>query len=360
MLTGRATDYAALHSRVRVMYGALLTLQDEARLSDAIDLPALVGLLKDTVYGPYLTDLDDKGINPRQIIYRIKKRIAGTYLTIIHSTPAPVRPLIVHFFRHFELDNLKAVLRGIGAGSTWEDVQGILFPLGPLSIIPAEEMMAAGTIEAALARMPHSPYSASSAYALKRYTEEQSLFPLEIALDLGYWRELWINVNHLSDQDRAQTLRTMGRWLDMTNLMWAMRFRIYHHLAEEEIINYTLPFGYRIRDNEIRAIAAGADIARIVERLYPGVNNVEELLQEPEHGLPKLELQLQRQIRKGFIASFTGFPFHIGLPLAYLLLLELELQDLIVLVEAKSSEMETEDFVPYLLLSTNPGNFNTA
>jgi V/A-type H+-transporting ATPase subunit C len=152
----------------------------------------------------------------------------------------------------------------------------------------------------------------------------------------------------------------MGRWLDMNNLMWAMRYRIYHHLAEEEIINYTLPFGYHIRDDDIRAIAAGADIARIVERLYPGINNVEELLQEPERGLPKLELQLQRLIRKRFIASFTGYPFHIGLPLAFVLLLELELQDLIVLVEAKSSEMKTEDFIPYLLLNTNPGNFPPA
>ena len=360
MLTGRATDYAALHSRVRVMYGALLTSQDEARLSEAADLPALVGMLKDTAYGPYLTNLDDKGMNPRRIIYQIKKRIAETYLTIIHSTPAPARPLMIQLFRHFELDNLKAVLRGIAAGSSWEDIQGILFPLGSLTVIPAEEMVAAGTIEAALARMPHTPYSESSAHALKRYTEEQSLFPLEVALDLNYWRELWININRLADQDRTQTLRIMGRWLDMNNLMWAMRYRIYHHLAEEEIINYTLPFGYHIRDDDIRAIAAGADIARIVERLYPGINNVEELLQEPERGLPKLELQLQRLIRKRFIASFTGYPFHIGLPLAFVLLLELELQDLIVLIEAKSSAMKTEDFIPYLLLHADPGNFPPA
>jgi vacuolar-type H+-ATPase subunit C/Vma6 len=183
---------------------------------------------------------------------------------------------------------------------------------------------------------------------------------MEVALDLDYWRVLWINIRRLADRDRTQTLRTLGRWLDLNNLMWALRYRIYHHLAEEEIINYTLPFGYQLRDDDIRAIAAGADIARIVERLYPGVNNVEELLQEPEHGLPKLELQLQRHLRRRLIAIFTGYPFDVGLPLAYLQLLELELQDLTVLVEAKASGMKAESFIPYLLLNARPGNFSAA
>ncbi len=360
MLTGRVSEYASLHSRVRVMYGALLSSQDETKLHEAPDLPALVGMLKETPYGTFLTGLDDKAPNPRQVIYQIKKRISEIYMTVIHSSPATTRALLIHIFRHFELDNLKAVFRGIVVGSTWEEVRGILFPLGSLSVIPAEVMLAAGTVEAALARMPHTPYSQTSAYALKRYTEEKELFPLEVALDLFYWRELWSNINHLADRDRTPTLRIMGKLLDMNNLMWAIRYRIYHHLSEEEIINYTLPFGYRIHDEDIRAIAAGADIARIVERHFPGINNIGELLQEPEHGLPILELQLQRNIRQSFIAIFTGYPFQIGLPLAFLQLLELELQDLIVLVEAKSSEVAAEKFTPYLILSTASGHSTAA
>jgi len=360
MLTGRATDYAALHARVRVLYGALLTPQEQARLCEAADLPALLVMLKETAYGPYLNSLDEKDAQPRRILSLIKKRIADTYLVLIHSAPASARPLLTQVFRHFELDNLKAVLRGIAAGSGWEDIRGILFPLGPLTVIPAEEMVAAGTIEAALARMPHTPYSASSARALKRYSEEQSLFPMEVALDLDYWRALWIDLHRLADRDRSEALRILGRWLDLNNLMWAMRYRIYHHLSEEEIINYTLPFGYRTRDDDIRAIAAGADIARIVERLYPGDNQVEALLQEPERGLPKLELQLQRLLRAHLTAAFTGYPFHIGLPLAVVLLLEMELQDLNVLVEAKASGVKTEDFIPYLLLKANSGKLPAA
>jgi len=340
------------------MYAALLTTQDESRLREAADLPSLVVLLKGTDYGPYLSSLDDKDITPRAVSFQVKRRVVDVYRTIINSAPSQTRPLITQLFRHFELDNLKAVLRGVSAGSSWEKVREILFPLGSASVIPAEKMLEAGSIEAALAQMPHTPYSETISHAMKRYSEEQSLFPLEVALDLDYWRRLWISANRLPGDDRTSALRILGPLLDMTNLMWAMRYKVYHHLSEEEIINYTLPFGYRVRDEDIRAIAAGADIGRIIQRIYPGLTGVDEFLLEPERGLPKLELQLQRRLRQHCTTVFTGYPFQISLPLAFVVLLELELQDLTVLIEAKSARMNTEDVNGYLLLNANPGNPN--
>jgi V/A-type H+/Na+-transporting ATPase subunit C len=357
MLTGGASGYAAIHSRVRVMYSTLLSPQKLADLANAPDLSSLVGLLKDTPYGSYLEGLEDKDLTPKQVIHQIQKRLSDVYITLIHAAPAHTRSLLTELFRHFEIGNLKAVLRAIVTNSSWEQVRDILFPLGSLAKLPAEKMLEAGTIEAAVAQLTNTPYYDTLSHALKRYTEERSLFPLEVALDLDFWRTLWINANRLPGQDRTQALRIIGPLVDMNNLMWAMRYRVYHHLSEEEIINYTLPFGYRVRDEDIRAIAAGADIARIVMKIYPGLRNVDELLQEPERGLPKLELQLQRRLRQQLNAVFTGYPFHIGLPLAFVLLNELELQDLTVLIEAKASGKAPAEFMPYLLMTTNVEEF---
>ena len=52
------------------------------------------------------------------------------------------------------------------------------------------------------------------------------------------------------------------------------------------------------------------------------------------------------------ISAFIGYPFHIGLPLAYLLLSDFEIQDLVVLIEAKSSKLKDEEFRPLLLKTT--------
>jgi V/A-type H+-transporting ATPase subunit C len=184
---------------------------------------------------------------------------------------------------------------------------------------------------------------------MKRYSTEQNLFPLEVALDLNYWREMWKLVNQLPGQDRTQALKIVGGMVDADNLMWAIRYRVYHHLSEEELINYTLSFGYHVRDSDIRAIAAGADIAQVVKRIYPVLGDIEASLQEPGQGLPALELSLKRQVAKQCLAAFVGDPFHIGIPLAYLLLSEYEIHDLTVLIEAKSSQLAIEEYRPYLL-----------
>ncbi len=49
------------------------------------------------------------------------------------------------------------------------------------------------------------------------------------------------------------------------------------------------------------------------------------------------------------LSAFIGNPFHIGVPLAFLILGNLEVQDLTVLIEAKSSAMPEEEFQPFLL-----------
>ncbi|MGE5464655.1 MAG: hypothetical protein ACM3PS_14940, partial [Syntrophothermus sp.] len=49
------------------------------------------------------------------------------------------------------------------------------------------------------------------------------------------------------------------------------------------------------------------------------------------------------------LSAFIGNPFHIGVPLAFLILSNLEVQDLTVLIEAKSSEMPEEEFRPFIL-----------
>jgi vacuolar-type H+-ATPase subunit C/Vma6 len=131
--------------------------------------------------------------------------------------------------------------------------------------------------------------------------------------------------------------------------MWAVRYRTYHHLSEEEIINYTLSFGYHLSDEDVRAIAAGVDIPHIVEKVYPRLENINSLIQSPEHGLPLLEILIQRLLADQCKAVFSGYPFHIGLLLACLVLTEVEIRDLTVLIEAKSSNMPSEGYSPYLV-----------
>lgn len=347
---GGVSRYAAINAHVRSMYSNMLTEQEYAQLIDAPDLESLLNLLKNTAYGPYLDRVSEKDLTARRAAYQIRLRLADAYATIIGTSPVQIKNLLAQMYRLFEVNNLKAVLRGIVAGSSWDQVRFLLFPVGPASVLPAEAMIETHNVSSAVELLRGTPYYETLSFAMKRYSAEGTLFPLEIALDLNYWRALWNDVSQLTGQDRVQAMRILGPLLDSTNLMWAIRYRTYHHLSEEEIVNYTLPFGFRVSDEAIRSIAAGADIAMVVSRIYPDIPNLAALLEDPQSGLQTLELLLQRNVTAACRAAFMGDPFHVGIPLAYLILLRMEIQDLTVLIEAKSTEIKVENIRTYLMM----------
>lgn len=358
-MPGGVSGYAAINARVRVMYSDLLGPQDLARLGEAPDFLSLIGNLKQTVYAPYLESSKDRELTPREAILGIKGRLADAYYSVIHMAPGPTQPLLTQLYRYYEVGNLKAILRAIVTGSSrgreeslWESIRYVLFPFGSMTVLSAQAMVETGNVAAAVELLHGTPYENTLSFAMKRYSIEQSLFPLEVALDLDYWRKLWGETQQLRGQDREQALRVVGSLVDMNNLMWAIRYRVYHQLSEEELINYTLPFGYHVRDEDIRAIAAGADIAAVVGRVFPELSDINAFVEKPRSGLPMLELQLKRHVMKRCMAAFLGNPFHIGIPLAYLVLSDLELQDLTVLIEAKSLQLADEEYMPYLVKAT--------
>ncbi len=356
MPTSGVSGYAAISARVRAKSAELLTPQDMVRLMEAPDFGTLFTALKTTAYGPYLEILKDQDIAPRRVIVEAKRRLADSFNGVVQMAPVETRPLIKQLFRYFEVGNLKAVLRalvtvftGDTETSLWERVRDVLFPLGEASVLPARAMVESGSLANAVELLQGTPYEDAMSFAMKRYSSEQNLFPIEVALDLTYWRRLWAEATKLTGPDREHGVKIIGALLDMNNLMWAIRYKVYYKLSEEEVINYTLPFGYRVQDSDLRAVAAGADIASVVSRIYPSIPDVTALLQDPHSGLPKLELLLKRELLKQCLAAFVGSPFHIGLPLAFLVLSDLEVQDLIVLTEAKSSSIEGEEYRSLLL-----------
>jgi len=224
------SSYAAISARVRAMSAGLLFPQDIVRLSDTPDFSSLFIALKGTTYGPFLDGLKDKDINPRKTVVQIKSKVAKSYYSVVQMSPVETRPLVKQLYRYFELGNLKAVLRSIVAvqrsaeTTSWDRVRDVLFPLGADTVIPAQAMVESGNIAAAVDLLNGTPYEEALAFAMKRYSTEQNLFPLEVALDLSYWRRLWAEAKKLTGADREHGVKIIGSLVDMNNLMWAVRY----------------------------------------------------------------------------------------------------------------------------------------
>ncbi|MFN2111046.1 MAG: V0D/AC39 family V-type ATPase subunit [Anaerolineae bacterium] len=338
--------YSPVNATTRALYSTLLTPEERRALIQAPNLDVLLTQLGKTAYGPYL-EINRELLTPRRTVYQLRLHLTHAYEKLIRITPEPGQQLLIQLWRLYEVDNLKATLRGIETGASWDEVLHLLSPMFhyiTLTTDDIQRMLATGSIVRAIERIRHTPYYDTLVHAVARYESERNLFPLEVALDLDYRRELWQTIQDLTGTDHEQALRLVGTEIDADNLLWAIRYRIYHHLSVQEIINYTLPFGYQVRDEDIRAIAEDADITKVIKSIYPRIELEDRVTQakeelSPERRLALIERALDRHIKDLCRKTFIGNPFHIGIPVAYLMLLEYELRDLTAIVEANASQL---------------------
>jgi V/A-type H+-transporting ATPase subunit C len=345
------SGYALVQATVRALRSEMLMPKTWTALVRADGFDAILNILSDTAYGPYL-EIERHLLTPRRVVYQIRWHLAEAYEKLIRITPEPGQQLLLRLWQAYEVDNLKATLRGLETGASWDQVLHLLSPMRKyisLTLQDMERMVRAGTIPLAVERIRHTPYYDTLFHALERYQAEKSLFPLEVALDLDHRRKVWQAINHLGGTDYEQALRLVGTTLDVDNLLWAIRYRVYHHLSEEEIINYTLPIGYQVQDIHIRAIARGDDISDVVHSIHPGIEWSGRPDGRPGEELVNLERALQRHIIELCQVTFLGNPFHIGLPVAHLLLNEYEITELTTLIEAKASRLPLAAFEPVLI-----------
>ena len=180
------------------------------------------------------------------------------------------RALVEWFWRRFEVNNLKTILRAVHHQTPPSQVQAAIIPLGPRAMAPWPSLVAASSIPALVEELSGTWYGRVLRHALDQSTRQQSIFPLEVALDLAYYGELLAHVDRLHGTDHADAAMFLGAWVDSQNLLWAYRFRLNADLSPEEILNYTLQRHLRVNAEVVRAIALGAPLLATVEKLWPG------------------------------------------------------------------------------------------
>ena len=253
--------------------------------------------------------------------------------------------LVVEMARRMELDNLKAILRAKARGEPPEVVRPLLVPLGGLSDLPMEELLQAEDLEAMARELAETEYGRVLRSALPRYAAEHSLFPVEIALDLHYYRRLWSAVQDLRGLDRRVVDRIMGVRYDALNVDWIIRYRLIYGLSPEEVFNYTLPYGQRIDDEGVRRAASAEEVDGIAAALPDPYHSILLTVARGPDPVGQAGLVLQRYLVAVARSSLAGYPFHLGVAVAYLWLKESEVHDLRAVMEGKHHGRPVERIV---------------
>lgn len=216
---GRIGKYAFLNAKVRAMRSILLTEGVYQRLMEAHSLQELIQLLSDTQY-QHLADsgkFKEAAEIERVLTYEESRRIRE----IEKHSEGDVREFISLFLERYDAERLKVLLR------RWHDKEQegdewirrkIVFDL------PVDAMLSATRLKDIVVLLEGTPFQKPLTEAAEAYSEEKSVFPLELAVDRSVYERLWAAVETFGREDRKIAGRLLGLEVDLKNLEWLGRF----------------------------------------------------------------------------------------------------------------------------------------
>jgi len=308
-VAGALRRYAYAQARVRARLARLLAPAPLEALAAVADADALARELAALGWG-----------DPDQVVL-------GAWADALGWLAGPPREVLARERARFELGNLKVLLRGVERGRPYTELAPLLRPVGALGPGPAAEAVAAApSLAEAVARLDPEPFGER----LRRHVHPLERFRLEAAAERGVWEAIDAAVAALDPPDRRAAARLVAARLDVANLVRALRLRLQHQLAPEEVIAYAIRGG-SLGPAE-RAVLAHEPVESWPARL--AATPYARALAEIERPW-RIEQALARIVVREARRTLDGAPFSIGVVLAWLVLLESQAGDVRRLLQGR-------------------------
>lgn len=324
-----AIRFSYINAKIRSLKSQLLTQSDYESLIRAKGYNGLAEYMKCTSYNK---DIGDGISSYDELIEMIYKNLFEDYIKLIDSLSGRIRQLVLHLYQRYELENLKVILRSICYNRKTKPIKRLLFPLIKYHNFFEDDLLRSKDIIELVLKLKGTWYYEPLDNSLYRFESEGETFPLEMALDLTYYRQLWENVSSLSRKDQKIAKTILGTQMDALNILWIIRFKECYHFSPEEILNYSLANGTHISKKVRKRLAYSIDLEDIVSHLEG--TPYREILQgtdDPEISYVRLLKYTLFLVQK----NWHRCPFQIGTILDYIFFKEMEIKDLITITEGK-------------------------
>lgn len=218
-----SSDYGYINARVRGMRSKLLGPPYYQAALDATDFRAFTSTLAQT---PYMRELEEAQAGSEGLTavdQAVARNFYNTARRLLSFSDGQPHELIEVLLLPFDLANIKAIARGKHAGKSLEEIQGSLYPAGPLKPSLLEEAAVAADMASAAQVLALSRTELAGAFlkAARRYQNDNDLFALELALDQAYYATVLERAERAGAPD--ELMRHFRRQIDATNLLTALK-----------------------------------------------------------------------------------------------------------------------------------------
>src|SRR5438309_156155 len=323
-------DFSYINARVKVMKSHLLPSSRVEELLASQDLEAFIQALSDTPYNMELQEALSRFRGARAADEALAQNFYHATRRILSFADGSPRLQIEVVLLRYDLQNIRAIVRGRHTGKSEEEILATLYPGGLLSEVKLRELLQQPDLRAiadTLVTWMH-PLGRAVRQGVEAAQRSESLLDIEIALDRAY-AQFGLRVADGEGGGEATFRRFLQAQITGTNVKTALKLRRMRELGREERARFYILGGAIALDRFLAFADPMSSISEIagLPLLGAQLTGTESLLE--------MERAIDRAFQRMAAQMYLADPLAIGVVIGYLTRKATEVSNLRVIAHAK-------------------------
>ncbi|MDA3811954.1 MAG: V-type ATPase subunit [Spirochaetaceae bacterium] len=342
--------YAYINAKLKTRLSLVLSEDFFTRLIKTSNLAEATLMLKDTVFAPVEAVYARTG-DLKMSEMELKKTEIALFQEIHRHVDKDLQEFVNSLLMQYEIENFKNVFR------LWFDrwirkrdisfVSGYILREPILFNYDKDAVIAASDDSLLINSLKGTPYLDVVSKYIEEVRSGQTMFPLEMALDLLFYNNLISHAKELNEKDRIIVERLIGVEIDLENITRLIRFKLFYHFTPLEIQKYVLSGGFRLNPDNLLTVYSSSGEAELLPALLgSGYGSVSSLASQSQSNIYKrmelVELVLEEILMSEVKKLMMGNPFSIGIMMSYFILKKHEIRRLLTILNGKNYGLTEE------------------
>lgn len=348
----RIRRHAAVTAKIKALEGRFLTDGDYISLLRMKTVTECAGYLKEnTSYSKVLAEAEIHTIHREALEGLIKQRIIENMDRIMHYYSGSYRDFIRTFYAKYEIEDLKDLAREVYNKKEIKNYEDNVF-VGKFSKVEPRKVFEAKSARDIIQALSDTAFSKYLCPLLDE-NKGENLFRFEMALDMAYYSILRQEWDRLAPADQETIRHAFGIFGDILNIQWIYRGKKFYGIKPEILLNYTIKLYYRLNFKQIKELC-------YEERLSDFLDKAREteygfLFKEDETTDIFMDRRMYRYLYFKLKSLDKNTSMNIINAVAYILLLEFEVRDIISIIEIIRYQVPEDQGKKYLIKKLSKG-----
>lgn len=337
--------YSHINAKISAMKGRMLKEEDYLAMMSKKNVSEVASYLKnETYYADAFVSVNEKDIHRDYLEVMLIRAEITDALRIAKYLDGEDKKIYRYVYRKQEIEDLKNMLRTLQMGHSLSEIDRKSLFISKYSKINFNESLKARTI----IELVNSIRGTKFYGILKPLIIEDNkidLYSAEMALDMYFYDRLLVQIKASKNVEEKEIISTLlGTEADIKNILWIYRGKKYYNINKELLYRYLIPFSYKLKKEELTKMVEAKDEKEVVEVVL-ATKYSKILDQWPRHW----EYDFNKYMVKVEAKIGRLFPYSLAPIVGYIILKELEIDNIIAIIEGIRYQVTSENIRSQLI-----------